>query len=186
MKVRCAFAGAILLWLAAPGFAHRLDEYLQATIVTIEPDKIRLHLNLVPGVEVADQVIALLDRDGDGAISAKEAASYAALLKRDLTVQLDNRDVQLNCAASNSPAPAELRTGSGIIEMEFVIVSVSLIPGAHTLTLENRHLPKISVYLLNAAKPKAGSIQIATQKRNENQSAGNIAFTLEAAAPKEN
>ena len=48
--------------------------------------------------------------------------------------------------------------------------------GAHRLTLENRHLPALSVYLFNAAQPQSSSIQITRQKRNEIQSAGEIEF----------
>ena len=40
-------------------FAHRDDQYLQATLVIIEPDEVRLQINLTPGIAVAEQVIAL-------------------------------------------------------------------------------------------------------------------------------
>src|SRR5258707_1157601 len=38
--------------------AHVLDEYLQSTLVAIEPGDIRLKINLTPGVEIADKVLA--------------------------------------------------------------------------------------------------------------------------------
>ncbi|HEY1233474.1 MAG TPA: hypothetical protein VGH22_08860 [Candidatus Binatia bacterium] len=46
--------------LAVPStvFAHRDDEYLQATLVAIEPSGIRLQINLTPGIAVAERVIA--------------------------------------------------------------------------------------------------------------------------------
>src|SRR5579859_4000887 len=46
----------VLALLVAPGtgLAHRLDEYLQATLVTIEPGEIRLQINFTPGVAVAE------------------------------------------------------------------------------------------------------------------------------------
>jgi hypothetical protein len=44
--------------------------------------------------------------------------------------------------------------------------------------VENRHLPAVSVYLLNAALPKSGSLEILAQKRNDNQSAGEIEFAF--------
>ena len=61
----------LLALLAFPSavFAHRDDEYLQATLVAIEPSGIRLQINLTPGVDVAEQVLALIDRDQDGVIS---------------------------------------------------------------------------------------------------------------------
>jgi hypothetical protein len=170
----------LLILLAAPSaaFAHRLDEYLQATLVAIEPGDIRLQMNLTPGVEVLDQVLARIDTDHDGAISAKEAAAYAVSLKRDLIVRLDQRVLDLKLTAVNVPEPDELREGEGIIQLEFSVPSDPLRTGAHSLTIENRHLPDVSVYLLNAAKPRAGSIEITGQKRNENQSTGEIGFTF--------
>jgi len=48
----------------------------------------------------------------------------------------------------------------------------------HTLTVANRHLPDISVYLLNAAKPNSDSIRISSQERNKDQSSGEIHFEV--------
>ena len=143
-----------LLAFPSTAFAHRLDEYLQATLVAIEPGGFRLQINLTPGVAVAEQVLALIDRDRDGVISPNEAATYAELLKRDLIVRLDQRKVELKLTASNFPPPDELRTGWGIIQMEFSTTAGPLTAGAHRLTLENRHLPTVSVYLFNAALPQ--------------------------------
>jgi hypothetical protein len=75
-------------------------------------------------------------------------------------------------------SPEELRTGSGILQIEFSTKFAALLPGAHKLTLENRHLTTISVYLINAAQPRLATIKITGQKRNDNQSAGEIDFTL--------
>jgi hypothetical protein len=168
----------LLAFLALPSavLGHRLDEYLQATLVVIGTEGIRLDINLTPGVAVANQVIALIDSDRDGLISTNEAAAYAEMLKRDLTVQVDQDIAGLKLTALNFPAPAELRDGSGIIQMEFSVTTGPLAAGAHKLTLLNRHLPKLSVYLFNAALPKSASIRIASQKRNDNQSVGQIEF----------
>ncbi|MDB6031084.1 MAG: hypothetical protein JWM16_1422, partial [Verrucomicrobiales bacterium] len=64
--------------------AHQLDEYLQATLVSIEPGHIRLKINLTPGVAIADQVLALLDHDRDGVVSTNEVKMYAESIERDL------------------------------------------------------------------------------------------------------
>jgi hypothetical protein len=165
-----------LLALPPAVFAHRLDEYLQATLVAIEPGEIRLEINLTPGVAVAQQVLTLIDRDRDDVISANEATAYAKLVKRDLVVRLDGRDAELKLTALNFPDPADLRTGWGIIQMEYSVTPGVLAAGLHKLTLENRHLPALSVYLLNATQPKSASVQISRQRRNENQSKGEIEF----------
>jgi hypothetical protein len=111
-------------------------------------------------------------------ISTNEAAGYAEVLKRDLVVRVDQRNLELKPAASQFPPPAELRTGWGIIQMEFSVAPRRLAEGAHKFTLENRHLPDASVYLFNAAPPKSRSIQIIGQRRNENQSEGEIEFSF--------
>jgi hypothetical protein len=174
----------LLVFLAFPHavLAHRLDEYLQATLVAIEPEGIRLQINLTPGVAVADKVLALIDSNRDGIISTNEAAAYAELIKRDLTVQLDQHDVGMNLTASYFPDSADLRTGLGIIQMEFSVTASTLSAGAHKLTVLNRHLPALSVYLINAALPRSASVQISAQKRNENQSLGEIEFNLDRPA----
>jgi hypothetical protein len=170
----------LLLWLVlpSPALAHRLDEYLQATLVHIEPGEIRLQINLTPGVAVAEQVLALIDRDRDGKISTNEAAAYCELLKRDLRVRLDQNKVALKLTASSFSAPADLRTGWGIIQLEFSCSVGLLATGPHKLSLKNRHLPASSVYLFNAAQPASDSVRITSQKRNESQSTGEIEFTI--------
>lgn len=184
---RILYRLALLLALLAfpsAAFAHRDDQYLQATLVAIEPSGVRLQINLTPGVAVAEQVIARMDRDRDGAISRNEAASYANLLKRDLTLRMDERKLALKLTASEFVSPAELRTGSGTIQMEFSAISGSLAAGAHRLTLENRHVTPVSVYLINAAQPRFATVRITRQKRNDNQSAGEIEFSFHPLRPK--
>ena len=168
----------VLIASQSVGLAHRLDEYLQATLVVIEPKMVRLQINLTPGVEVAEQVLALIDRNHDGVISTNEAAAYSQILKRDLTVRLDGRKLPLQLTASSFPAPSEMRTGWGIMQLEFTGNFSLLAPGAHKLSIDNRHLPDLSVYLINAAQPKSSSVQIVKQRRKESQSAGEIEFSI--------
>ncbi len=167
-----------VLALPSAALAHRLDEYLQATLVSIEPGEIRLQINLTPGVAVAERVLALVDRDQDGKISTAEASAYAELLRRCLAVRLDRRKIALKPTATEFPPLSELRTGWGIIKIEYSATLGPLAPGPHRLALKNRHLPALSVYLLNAAQPRSGSIRITKQKRNKTQSQGEIEFKV--------
>jgi PBP1b-binding outer membrane lipoprotein LpoB len=155
---------------------HVLDEYLQSTLVAIEPGDIRLKINLTPGIEIAEKVLKQIDHNGDRAVSSDEAEAYAEMLKRDLTVRLDGREAQLKLTASNIPEQAELRTGHGIIQMEFSITPCTFSGGNHRLTFENRHFNSLGVYLFNAARSRSLSIRIARQSRNVNQSRGEIEF----------
>lgn len=164
--------------------AHRLDEYLQATLVSIEPGEVRLQINLTPGVEVADKVLAGIDRDHDGVLSTNEAAAYCELLKRELSVYLDGREMTLKLTGSTFPGLPELRTGWGFMQVEFSAPVGLLAAGPHKLEFKNRHLPRLSVYLFNAAQPKSGLVEITRQKRNKTQSKGEIEFSIRS-APKE-
>jgi hypothetical protein len=167
-----------LATLACPPLilAHPLDEYVQATLVAIEPGEIRLQMNLTPGVAVAEQVLGLIDLNHDGIISSNESAAYAESVKRDLVVRLDGRNVEAKLTALNFPDPVEMRTGWGIIQLEYSVTPGALVAGQHSFTLDNRHHPVASAYLFNAAHPGSESIQITGQGRNENQSMGEIAF----------
>lgn len=170
----------LLLWLLAlpiAATAHRLDEYLQATLVAIEPGQIQLQLQLTPGVQVADAVLRLLDLNRDGRIDAEEAAAYADLVKSALTLQLDGRTVPLTVQAVDCPETAALRSGVGGIQIELNAASGSLAAGAHQLTFENRHQTNRSVFLVNALVPRSKDIVIGRQERNESQSRATIHFT---------
>ena len=160
--------------------AHRLDEYLQATIVSIEPGDIRNQINLTPGVAVAERVLALIDRNRDGLISTNEAWAYAEMLRADLRVQIGGRRVEFGISDFNFTDVSDLHTGSGIVQIEFVLMAKSLTPGPHIVGIANHHLPAFSVYLINAAQPATESIQITKQARNKNQSRGKIHFNVAA------
>ncbi len=45
-------AAAILVLAGTPAFAHRLDEYLQGTIISVEKNRVDFQMTLTPGVAV--------------------------------------------------------------------------------------------------------------------------------------
>ena len=49
---------ALLVAFAAPASAHRLDEYLQATTVSVTQGVLTMRIGLTPGVSVAGAVLA--------------------------------------------------------------------------------------------------------------------------------
>ena len=122
IRAACLLPWLLLALVASPSAAHRLDEYLQAMLVVIEPSGIQLQINLTPGIEVADQVLARIDRDDDGVISKDEAGAYAELLKRDLSVRLDGHNVGLKLTGYEFPKPSGLRSGLQIIQVEFTAI----------------------------------------------------------------
>jgi hypothetical protein len=84
MKPKLTVAAAIALSVGAFAFAHRLDEYLQATIISIEKDRVQAFMRLIPGVAVSSAVIASIDTNADGVISETEQQIYAERVLRDL------------------------------------------------------------------------------------------------------
>lgn len=163
--------------LATNAHAHQLDEYLQSTIVTIEPHEFHFSINLSPGVAIANQLITHIDTNHDGTISSNESNNYCAQFQREITVTLDKQPLSIKLAASNFPDLSELTNGFGMIQLEFAATSIDLQLGTHQLRIANQHFPKISAYLVNAAKPKSPQIQILSQTRNKTQSTATIAFT---------
>jgi hypothetical protein len=67
MNARLLAATAFLLSLGAGAFAHRLDEYLQATIISVDKDHVQASMRLIPGVAVSSFVLSGIDSNGDGA-----------------------------------------------------------------------------------------------------------------------
>jgi hypothetical protein len=167
----------ILVAMAGPAACgHRLDEYLQSTLLVIEPGSVRLEMILTPGVAIAPQVMRLVDPDADGAISTNEAALYASMVKEEVTARLDGRQMLLKVDGFNFPEIAELETGDGMIQIQLSAPLRSLTSGTHVVSVTNAHLQAISVYLLNASKPGTNVIQIVSQRRSDNQSGGAVVF----------
>jgi len=175
-----ALPSLLLLVFASNTQAHRLDEYLQATRITVATNRIDLSIHLTPGVAVFDQLFPVIDRDHDGRVSDKEAATYARRLLKDLQVRLDGKPLNLAAGDINFPPLSDARAGIGVIRFKAAATIDGLAPGRHELVLENRHLPAISVYLVNVLAPKNDAIQIDRQIRNKNQSNYSLLFTLKS------
>ncbi|MBK8001076.1 MAG: hypothetical protein IPK15_20790, partial [Verrucomicrobia bacterium] len=107
---------------------------------------------------------------------------YGERLLKDLRVGIDGRPVTLALAEIAFPAIQEMKEGHGIIRVKASAGVDRLLPGAHTLTLTNSHLPKISVYLVNALVPKDLTIQIKKQTRDELQKDYQLQFTVNTKA----
>jgi hypothetical protein len=168
MRVAFAVCGLILA-AAAPARAHRLDEYLQAARIAVATNQIDLAFELTPGVAVAEKVIAHIDHNQDGLFSGEESSAYTKQFLQDLTVSLDGRVLGPALVSFSFPASSELRTGTGVLRIRARCALAPLAAGEHTLTLTNRHLPAISVHLVNALRSKVPSVEIGQQTRDELQ-----------------
>lgn len=163
------FIVLLLLSFGAPAFAHRLDEYLQAIIISVAQDHIEASMRLIPGVAVSGAVISAVDSNGDGIFSDAEQQTYAHSVLRDLSLSVDGHLITPRLQAVSFPAAADMKAGIGEIHIEF---TAELPAGAirRTLVVENHHQPRMSVYLMNVLVPQDRNIQVIAQNRNPNQS----------------
>jgi hypothetical protein len=162
-------AAAMLVLIGMPLYAHRLDEYLQATIISLERNSLHAEMRLTPGVAVLPEVLASIDTNADGAISAAEQRAYAEQMVRDLSFTIDGRPLKLRLVSVGFPAMGEIREGRGEIQL---VLNADL-PRAgpnRRLIFENHHDNRIGVYLVNCLVPTDPAVRIMGQTRNYSQS----------------
>jgi len=181
--MRSRLLGCLLIAFACDASAHRLDEYLQATRVTVAANRIDLTIDLTPGVAVADEVLSVVDTDRDGRISDDERAAYSQNVLKDIRVELDEKGVALRAVDTSFPSLHEIKGGLGIIRIRATAPVAPLAVGRHILSLTNTHLPAISVYLANALVPKERVIKITKQSRDDLQRHYRLEFEVYPALP---
>jgi hypothetical protein len=169
MRATLAAAAAILAFVATPAFAHRVDEYLQATTISVEKGRVVAQVRLTPGVDVFPAVRAAVDTDRDGIFSAAEQQAYAQRVLRDLTLEVDGDRLPLRSVSSTFGTIEEMENGRGVIQIDFV-ADVPRGGADRRLAFENRHMSRMAVYLVNGLVPRDPDIQISRQSRNYEQS----------------
>jgi hypothetical protein len=160
---------ALTLLSATPAGAHRLDEYLQATTIAVEKDRVQAEVRLVPGVAVFATVFADLDRDADGVASIAEQRAYAERVRGDLSLSVDGNPLALRLVASTFASKALLQDGRGEVRLAFE-ADVPVGAAERRLTFENRHQKAIGSYLVNGLVPRDADIQLGAQERSYDQS----------------
>jgi len=169
MRLNLAGASAILLCAGVPGFAHRLDEYLQATMLRVEKDYVEAEIHLTPGVAVFPAVLASIDADGDGVISQTEQSGYAERVLRDLSLTVDGNPLRLKLVSAKFAETGDMKNGLGEIELQF---RAELPAGGpkRRLVFQNHHQSGMSAYLVNSLVPRDRDIRLMAQDRNQDQS----------------
>jgi hypothetical protein len=177
MISRGAFAAAFVLLLEAPAAGHELDEYVQATLISLERDHADLQLRLLPGAEVFAKVFAAIDTDTDGVISDREQQAYARRVVADLALRLDKRPVTAELLSVEFPAIGLMKEGIGEIHIALRAPVLGAGP-AHKLVLENHHQRAIAAYLVNCLTPRDPSLHIVSQHRSADQSRYELDYTM--------
>jgi hypothetical protein len=180
MKTRLAAACAILLAIGTPASAHRLDEYLQATTISVEQRRVQAQMHLTPGVAVFRKVLASIDTNADGVISAAEQRAYAKRVLRDLSLTIDGNRLRLRLVSWKFAQTAEMKAGRGDIQIEFD-AEVPRSKRNRRLILENHHQSRIAVYLVNCLVPRDPAIQVTAQHRNYQQSIYELDYVQDGA-----
>src|SRR5262245_52531648 len=159
----------LLILASSPVSAHRRDEYLQAARIGIEPDRVRIELDLTPGLSVAPSLLAEIDRDGNGAISREETGAYAARVAGDVRLELDGRTLALEPVESECHLVGRILKGEGTLALQWTAALPTLASGGHRLTWRNGHHSDVGVYLANALVPASARVAITSQQRDVDQ-----------------
>lgn len=166
---KAALALAAVFALTAQLSAHRLDEYLQAVRIGVEPERVDIELSLTPGVAVAGAIVDDIARD---------RARYLATLLEAIRVDVDGRPVRMRLVDATFADENSLRSGSGTIAVKLAAHLPPLSSGAHRLRFRNDHRPGISVYLANALVPESDRVAVTAQDRDGDQRELTIRYVL--------
>lgn len=168
--MRAALVTVILvLALHAPAYAHEVDEYVQAALISVEKDHLEVQLRLVPGSDVFSQVFAAIDTNADGALSDVEQQSYARNIVRDLTLSLNGQPLRAEIVSTQFPKIDLMKEGLGAIRLTLRVPVVKS-RERQKFVLENHHQRAISAYLMNCLQPRDPSLHIVSQRRSADQS----------------
>jgi hypothetical protein len=172
----------ILLTFPATTSAHRLDEYLQATRISLALDRIVVEIDLTPGVDVAPMVFALINTNHDGRISEVEGRTYASQFLKEIVLEVDGQGQRLALIRSQFPSFQEMSAGLGTIRIEARALWAGA-PGRHLLFYQNNHRPDLGAYLANALIPANRDIEITEQRRDPLQRGIRLGFNVKGSSP---
>ena len=181
-RINAGLTSALVVAMSVTASAHRRDEYLQATRIAVEPDRVQVELDLTAGISVAEAVIRDIDRDGSGVISGDEARRYATAVVKAVRLDVDRRPLQVELINVTVPELGAIRNGEGVIRLELSARLPALAAGAHQIFFLNAHRADIGVYLANALAPVNPRIAIVAQRRDVAQREITIDYALTASS----
>lgn len=167
--MKLELAAALLLLAPTPALTHRLDEYLQATLISFGKEQLLVEMTLTPGVAVYPIVAAKIDTDADGAFSDAEQRAYVRQVLRDLSLAIDGHALKTRLLSMRFPDVDAMKQGLGAIRIEF---QADLPRGGsrRKIVFANRHQSSVGAYLVNCLVPSDPEIRILAQNRNYSQS----------------
>jgi hypothetical protein len=157
------------LTLAAPLHAHRLEGLVQSSLVEVLPSHIGVQVTLVPGIDIAPKIKALLDPDGDGESSEIESDAWAELFMARQSVTVDGQSLPLVLRNVRISPLAELAGGHAEIAVNFTADLGKFARGPRTIACANRYEPIPCLYQCSGLVPKAPGVRISSHRRDERQ-----------------
>jgi len=177
------FRNVAIVWLITsmiPAMlAHRVDELLQSTLLSVAPDTVTMEITITPGIEVIDSILALIDQDHDGKISETEAVVYAKRVLKSVELTLDRRTLELKLVGQEVASLADARSGLGLIRIKADAALGKVANGRHAITFRCRHPNPAAAFLANALVPESSAIRILRQRRDESQSELTVDYRLQ-------
>jgi hypothetical protein len=167
MKIWTVIAAAIAL--APPLHAHRLEGLLQASLVEVLPAQIGVEVRLLPGVNVAPQIVSFLDTNGDGKFSDVESAAWSADFMARQRVTMDGKNLPLKLISMRTSPLAEMGDGHAEIAVHFTADAGDLASGPRTIICTNHYQPITSSYQTNGLVPKAPGVSIHNHRQDTAQ-----------------
>ena len=174
---RMGLSALLALSLIGGAAAHRLDEYLQATLIGVTRDATEVEIQLTPGLAMLPILIAVIDQDRDGRISSGEERAYVGRVAREVELRVDGVPAPLSLIESNFPTVEAMREGLGTIG-----IKLHTARGGHELRFENRHLPQVSAYLVNCLAAPSDGLVVRRQKRDQAQKSMEFEYSFGAGA----
>ena len=168
---------SLALGLVRPAGAHRLDEYLQATLIGVTREGIELEIQLTPGVAIMPVIMTVIDQDRDGRISPGEVRAYVDRVAREVELRVDGVPAPLSLIESTFPTLEAMREGVGTI-----VIKLRTERTGRALRFENRHLPQISAYLANCLADPHAALAVGRQERDEAQRSIAFEYSFEPVA----
>ena len=167
------------LTLATSLHAHRLEGLLQSSLVEVVPTQIKVQVTLVPGVDIAPRMKALLDPDADGEFSESESKAWAGQFMARQSVVVDGQTLPLTVRnVRGSPLP-ELAGGHAEIVIDYTAELGKLAHGPRTVVCANRYEPIPCIYQCNGLVPMTPDVRIRSHRRD----AGERELTLAVEFP---
>lgn len=106
----------LLLSVTAAG-AHPHAYIDQQALISVGTNSVDVTIRILPSFTEGAAIFARIDRDGNGVVSAAEAAELATAVVATAQLEVDGQPVALRRATATVPGIDEVSAGFGVIEI---------------------------------------------------------------------